>query len=369
MSARAARKEQLSTHETKIDVEVSRLYGLSEDDLAAIDRELNGPAASGGDDDAEADTESCDDEDDTETAGDLSPADWARSWISYAVGTVLGRFEIGQSGGLGCGDFPEATVAEIRKLIDPDGIMPCDTGHPQDIAARAVACLELMLGAAEARDAIRSATNTEGDPVEALRGWLDRFTGKPESSFWKYHIEKKRYWGRPVYWPFQSPKKTFTLWVFHEKIGPNTLHALKDLTDVRLNLLERQITDLRTAAATNRAKEKELQKLLEQSDDLREFSNRLKVHIDAGYTSCIDDGVLLNAAPLHDLFPNWTDTKKAWEELKAEKYEWAHQAMRHWPGRVTEACRSNRSFAIAHNLEHLCPATPPKAKRGKKKAD
>ena len=359
ISHRIARKEQLAALEAEIDAEVSRLYGLSEEDLAAIDRELNGSAASGGDEEAdEADTETGDDEDDAEAAGDLSPADWARSWISYALGTVLGRFEIGTPGGLGCGDFPEATVAEIRKLIDLDGIMPCDAGHPQDLAARSFACLELMLGAAEARNAIRNATDTEGDSVEALRGWLDRFTGTPDKSFWKYHHQLFR--KRPVYWPFQSPKKTFTLWVFHEKISPNTLHTLKDLTDVRLNLLERQITDLRPAAATNRAKEKELQKLLEQSDDLREFSNRLKVHIDAGYTSCIDDGVLLNAAPLHDLFPSWTETAAAWKELKAEKYEWSHQAMRHWPDRVTEACRSNRSFAIAHNLEHLCPAAPPK---------
>lgn len=365
---RTSRKEQLAALEAEIDAEVSRLYGLSEEDLAAIDRELNDPATCGGDEETdEADTETGDDEDDAEAAGDLSPADWARSWISYALGTVLSRFEIGKDGGLGCGDFPEATVAEICKLIDPDGIMPCDAGHPQDLAARAVACLELMLGAAEARDAIRSATDTEGAPVEAMRGWLDRFTGTPDKSFWRSHHQLYR--KRPIYWPFQSPKKTFTLWVFHEKIGPNTLHTLKDLTDVRLNLLERQITDLRPAAATNRAKEKELQKLLEQSDDLREFSNRLKVHIDAGYTSCIDDGVLLNAAPLRDLFPSWTDTAAAWKELKAEKYEWAHQAMLHWPDRVTEACRSNRSFAIAHNLEHLCPAAPPKkAKKAAKKA-
>jgi hypothetical protein len=242
--------------------------------------------------------------------------------------------------------------------------MPCDAGHPQDIAARASACLELMLGASEARDAIRSATDTEGDPVDALRGWLDRFTGTPDRSFWKYHHQLYR--KRPVYWPFQSPKKTFTLWVFHEKLGPNTLHTLRDLVTERLNLLEREITDLRPAAAINRAKAKELDKLIDMGDDLREFSARLKIHIDAGYESCIDDGVLLNAAPLHDLFPSWPDTAAAWKELKAAKYEWAHQAMRHWPGRVTEACRSNRSFAIAHNLEHHCPAAPPKAGRKKK---
>ena len=366
ISNHTARKEQLAALEAEIDAEVSRLYSLTEEDLAAINRELIGPPSSEDDDIAKDEAASGDDQDDDEVTGDLSPADWARSWVSYAVGTVLGRFEVGKQGGLGCGDFPEATVAEIRKLIDPDGIMPCDRGHPQDIAACAVACLELMVGTSEARERVRLATDTEGDPVEALRGWIDRFTGQPAASFWKYHHQLYR--KRPVYWPFQSPKKSFTIWVFHEKIGPNTLHTLKDLTDVRLNLLEREITDLRPAAATNRAKAKELDKLMEKSDDLREFSNRLKAHIDAGYQSCIDDGVLLNAAPLHDLLPSWPDTRAAWKELESGKYDWAHQAMRHWPDRVTEASRSNRSFAIAHGLQHLCPADPPKKGKRKKQA-
>lgn len=341
-------------------------YGLERHEVAEIENELTGmPMASDGD---AGNDEYSEDEDD-EATGDLSPADWARSWVSYALGTVLGRFEIGRPGGLGCGDFPETTVAEIRKLVDPCGIMPCDTGHPQDLAARAVACLEWMLGTQPARDAIRTATSTEGDPIEALRGWLDRFTGTPDKSFWKFHHPLYR--KRPVYWPFQSPKKSYTLWVFHEKIGANTLHALKQLTDEHLNLLDRRITDLRPTAATSRAAEKELQKLLEEGDDVREFSVRLKAHIDAGYESCIDDGVLLNAAPLHDLLPSWPETRAAWKELEAAKYDWAHQAMRYWPDRVTEACRTNRSFAIAHNLEHLCPADPPKAgkKRGRKKID
>lgn len=361
-SSRENLRQKISEVENRIDQEIFTALGLGDQDQSLMREAIElGLSA-----DHDAENESEDEEDDDEETSDLSPADWARSLLSYALGTVLGRFEIGKPGGLGCGDFPEATVAEIRKLIDPDGIMPCDAGHPQDIAVRAFACLELMVGAAEARERVRLATDSEGDPVEALRGWLDRFTGQPAASFWKYHHQLYR--KRPVYWPFQSPKKSFTIWVFHEKIGPNTLHTLKDLTDVRLNLLEREITDLRPAAATNRAKAKDLDKLMDKADDLREFSARLKAHIDAGYESCIDDGVLLNAAPLHDLFPSWTDTRAAWKDLEVGKYDWAHQAMRHWPERVTEACRSNRSFAIAHGLEHLCPAAPPKAakKRGRK---
>jgi len=48
--------------------------------------------------------------------------------------------------------------------------------------------------------------------------------------------------------------------------------------------------------------------------------------------------------------PSWADTKKAWQELEAEKYDWAHQAMDHWPDRVRGKCKTNKFFTIAHGL-------------------
>jgi hypothetical protein len=79
-------------------------------------------------------------------------------------------------------------------------------------------------------------------------------------------------------------------------------------------------------------------------------AKRLKEITDRGYTPHIDDGVLLNAAPLHPLLPSWPETEKAWAELEGEQYEWAQQAMEYWPDRVKKACQTNKSFAIAHGL-------------------
>lgn len=343
---RAVRKAESTALEAKIDAEVSRLYGLSDEDLTAIDRELSGPTA--GEDTEDADNEGSSGEVDAEPDGDFTPADWARTWLSYAIGAVLGRFEIGKAGGLGCGDFPGATVTAIRALIDPDGIMPCDDGHPQDIAARVVKCLTLMLGEAEARDLIRTATGENGDSTENVRGWLDRFAGSPDKSFWKYHFQLYR--KRPVYWPLQSPRKKYTVWVFHEKFDENTLFTVRNLVEERLRLLERKITDMRPAAANNRGVARDMDKLVDMADDLREFSKRIKEITDRGYTPHFDDGVLLNAAPLHPLLPSWPETKAAWKELEDEEYEWAQQAMEYWPARVKAACRTNKSFAIAHGL-------------------
>jgi hypothetical protein len=138
--------------------------------------------------------------------------------------------------------------------------------------------------------------------------------------------------------------------VFHEKFDKNTLFTVRNLIEERLRLLERKIADKRRAAGNNRRLAKELDKLLDVADDLREFSKRIKEITDRGYAPHIDDGVLLNAAPLHPLFPSWLDTKSAWDELKAAKCEWAQQAMEYWPSRVKEACRTDKSLAIAHSL-------------------
>jgi hypothetical protein len=363
---RAARQERLHALESEIDAEVSRLYGLSKEDLAAIDRELSGASVAAEDEDAE----SAGDEDEDVQALELSQAEISRHWISYAIGTVLGRFEVGKPDGLGCGDFPEAVVAEIRKLVDADGIMPCEAGNSQDLAACTLPCLNLMLGDEAAREAIRTALGN-GDPLDALRGWLDRFTGPPAQSFWRYHFQQYR--KRPVYWPLQSPDRQYTVWVFQERLGPDTLFRIRnEFVEPRLRLAEREITDLRVRAGKDRKAAKELDRMLDLADDLGKFAANLKAIAERGYMPQIDDGVLLNAAPLYEVLPSWPDSRTAWKELEEGKYDWAHQAMAYWPGRVKASCLTNKSFAIAHGLamaEVVTPNTPTPKRRGRKKRE
>jgi hypothetical protein len=192
----AISRDQLSRLNKEIEAEVNQLYALLDEDLGFIDSELSSSPVL----DEVDESESCENED--EVATELSGDCWAQSWLSYAFGTVLGRFEIVVPSGLGCGDFPVEVIVEIRKLIDADGIMTSDPNHPQDIVKRVLACLELMLGLDEAHARIRTATGKEGDPEELLRDWIDRL-------FWKYHLQLYR--KRPVYWPLQSPKKKCTV--------------------------------------------------------------------------------------------------------------------------------------------------------------
>ncbi len=339
------------------------LYGLSEKEtLVAEILETELASDESGDD---SETEGGEDEDDIEVqiAANLEGKE-ARNWISYAIGAVLGRFEVGKAGGLGQGDFTKEDNTKLQALTALDGVLVNDRGQPLDIATRVWTAMGSMLGTDEARAKVRAALG-EGESVVLLGNWFDRFTGQPTGSFWRYHFQLYR--KRPVYWPLQSPKKNYTVWIFHERFLTDTLfHIRTDIVAPRLRLAEREIADLRVRAAKDKKAAKELERALDLADDLAEFAGNLKMIAERGYTPHIDDGVLLNAAPLHEILPSWPETRVAWKELEAGKYDWSQQAMVYWPERVREACRTNRSFAIAHGL--AVPAVEePRAKGRKRK--
>jgi hypothetical protein len=326
--------EELRNLEADIDQAVSRLYGLDEADISAIEREIATHESRDVRDEGEID-------ENAERATDVTPELWSQQWVSYAVGLVFSRFEAGVQASLGRGNFSPRMVDELAQLTVFEGILVSEQDNPLDLAPRILKALKLMLGESGAREIIKTACG-KGDPEEQLRAWLDK-------QFWKYHFQLYR--KRPVYWPLQSPRKKFTVWVFHERLTKDSLFGIRKIVDDRLNLLERQTADKRKELAEgNRRAAKNLDKLLEFGDDLREFSNQLKEIVTRGYTPHIDDGVLINAAPLHPLLPSWPEARKAWKELENGEYEWSYQAMDHWPDRVKAECTTDKSLAIAHGL-------------------
>lgn len=346
------RTRLLSEKETLIDAEVSKLYGLTDEDLFAIERELSGNEISSGEEDIEEKEQ--DEQEEVQAGGQFSPEEWGRRWISYAVGIALGRFEAGHEGGLGSGKFDSSVAESLTEMASPEGILVNDEGQPNDLAERVFHILTTALGNSEAVSRTRMALG-EGDSLSLLRNWFERFSGTPENSFWKYHL--KVYRKRPVYWPLQSPGRKFTLWLFHERLTKDTLYSIKNsIVEPRMRLAERRIADLRPRAENERSARMEMERARDLAEDLRTFSANLLAVTERGYTPHIDDGVLLNAAPLWTLLPSWTDTRKSWKELEEGAFDWSHQAMEHWPERVKNACRNNRSFAIAHGMEHLAPA-------------
>ena len=273
----------------------------------------------------------------------------AQNWISYAVGIVLGRFKPGVPGALGRGGFSEEIAEKLRELSVPHSIAVLDEGHPYDLAARVFETLTIIYGEDQASEIVHQATAKQGDPVAILRKYLS-------GPFFREHI--KLYRKRPVYWLLQSPKKRYGLYLFHEKLTSDTLYRIRgeEYVAAKIRLLETKIDEMRklkdvSEGREKRRLEKQISEFEDVLEDVREFAKKIDAILKRGYTPHIDDGVLINMAPLWELIPSWqAEPKKCWQALKRGDYDWSHMAMDYWPERVKEKCKTNKSYAIAHRL-------------------
>jgi len=336
------RKDALKDVEQAIDEEVYQLYAISDEDRTAIESELAGPAAKWKEAEEENEQNCFDNE------------ELALCWISYVVGIVMGRFQPGVSGALGQGRFASQVAERLIALADSDGVATLIEGHQDDLALKVWNALEIALGESGASEVVSTVLG-DGNPEALLRRYLER-------DFWKRHLQQ--YHKRPVYWLLQSPAKSFSVYVFHERATRDTLplilgtryvngkiNQLKNRMDeVRADmksaegrgrkLLENDLEDLETKLLDLEAFEAAIRRVLEQKDERGET---------VGWAPEIDDGVLLNLAPLRELTPSWKEPEKFWHELAEGKYDWSYTAMRYWPDRVLEKCKTNKSYAIAHD--------------------
>jgi hypothetical protein len=169
----------------------------------------------------------------------------------------------------------------------------------------------------------------------------------------------------PIYWPLSTKSGNFTIWVYYPKLDDQSLPKLiADLLSPKIRTLSQEIENRR---ATPGGKIGELEALRQELEEMRTDFLDL---INRGYRPNQNDGVLITACPLAKYFRHAGFRKNleaCWKELARGDYDWSHLAIAMWPERVLEVCKKDRSIAIAHGKEELCPAEPPKAARGRKK--
>jgi len=357
----AERTTQLFSVEQRINDEMYDLYGVSAADRAAIEAELAEPSIES-DSGMAALTE---DGEDVSARTPLTEQELARRWLSYSVGIVVGRFKPGVNGELGRGAFSADIAKELCGLVVTDGVVVLDSGHADDLATRVERGLELMLGD-EAAVQVVGALDGEaasGSPRRGTAGTTDLLRRYVEREFFRWHV--KLYRSRPVYWLLQSSKRSYGLYLFHERATRDTLYLIQGNRYLggKINHTRQRGEDLQRDVRTAQgARKRELERELEKTEtllaELEEFALALKAITDAtnergetvGWAPELDDGVILNLAPLYTVLPAWAaEPRKYWDRLATGEYDWSYTAMRYWPDRVATKCRTNKSYAIAHN--------------------
>ena len=251
------------------------------------------------------------------------------------------------------------------KNIPWDGILVDDPNHPLDIEHRVREVIEIIWNGKEGGPSAE-AIEHEACEILGVKSLRDYFR-KPACLFadhLKRYSKSRRQ--APIYWPLSTKSGSYTLWIYYHRLTDQTLHTcLIDFVIPKLKSIGNEIGNLRESKITG----ERLEALLELQEELSDFKAEFEEIIKLPWKPNLNDGVLINAAPLWKLFrlPAWQKKLKAtWDELKKGDYDWAHLAYTIWPERVKEACKSDRSMAIAHGLEHLCTIEASKAKAKRK---
>ena len=201
------------------------------------------------------------------------------------------------------------------------------------------------------------------------------YVEKP-SGFFSDHLQKYSAHARkaPIYWPISTTSGVYTLWLYYPLLTDQTLYtAINDYVEPTLKQVSADVTTLRNkSSGRSRDEEKRFEGLKDLELELLELRDKL-LALAPGYKPNHDDGVQICAAPLWQAFQNkpWQKVlKETWSKLEKGDYDWARLAMNYWPERVSEKCKTDKSLAIAHGLEHLYvePEARPKKTRGRKKA-
>lgn len=227
---------------------------------------------------------------------------------------------------------------EGEEPVDRPDILVDDQGHGDDLAARAQAVAERV----------------KVDVPENLRSWLAK-------DFFPLHIKmySKSRRKAPIYWQLATASAGYSVWLYIHAFTKDTLFRVQnDYVAPKLAHEERRLEAL-TAEQRDGATAAERKALAEQQalvEELRAFLAEVK-RVAPLWNPDLDDGVIINFAPLWRLVPQhkaWQkELKSTWDALCEGKYDWAHLAMHLWPERVVPKCATDRSLAIAHGLEDV----------------
>lgn len=362
--ASAATQKELVAIQRAIDDIAYRMYEIGNDDRTSVEAWAHRPDSNAS---AIMTGESLNDEgeseDDEEDEDIIVGHD--EMLFSWNVGVAFGRFDIriatGERELLPEPDpFDPVPAKSPGMLPDGDrpfhdnvGILVDDIGHPHDLSHLVDTVLD--------RVGMESRLDT--------RAWLRR-------DFFPLHLKQysKSRRKAPIYWPLSTASGGYTLWLYYPALTDQTLFiAANDFVGTKLERqVEPALRALRYKTGRSREEERTLEDLQTLHDELVTLRAEL-LRLASTWKPYHDDGVQITAAPLWRLFRHraWqTVLRETWEKLEAGEYDWAHLAMVYRSNQVRAKCRTDRSLAIAHDLEHLYeppPEAPGKVGRGGRK--
>ncbi len=226
-----------------------------------------------------------------------------RSFISYAVGCMFGRYSLDVDGlAYAGGEWDNSKYASFA--ADKDNIIPiCDDEYfEDDIVGLFVEFVKTVYGADtldENLKFIADALGGKGQPKDVIRNYF-------LNDFYKDHC--KIYQKRPIYWLFDSGKKNgFKALIYMHRYQPDTIARIRtDYVHEQQARYRTAIADLEQRIANTSTGErvklnKKLTTLQAQDTEIRTYEEKIHHLADQMISIDLDDGVKKNYAIFQDV--------------------------------------------------------------------
>lgn len=219
-----------------------------------------------------------------------------RSFLSYAVGCMFGRYSLGTPGLIYAGgEWDSAKYQNFQP--NKNEIIPISDAEyfDDDIISRLIEFLTAAFGQETLEENLRliaEAVGRRGAPREAIRSYFI-------NDFFSEHV--KTYQKRPIYWLFDSGKKNgFKCLIYMHRYKPDTVarirteyvHEQQARYWTAIEDLEKRIGDASTAERVKLTKQ--LTALKEQAEELRAYEEKVHHLADRITKIDLDDGVKRN---------------------------------------------------------------------------
>ena len=226
-----------------------------------------------------------------------------RSFISYAVGCMFGRYSLDVDG-LAYAGGEWDTGKYISFAADKDNIIPiCDDEYfEDDIVGLFAKFVKTVYGADTLNENLKfiaDALGGKGQPKEVIRNYFI-------NDFYADHC--KIYQKRPIYWLFDSGKKNgFKALIYMHRYQPDTIARIRtDYVHEQQARYRTAIADLETRIANASTGEKvklnkQLKTLNDQATEIHEYEEKIHHLADQMISIDLDDGVKANYAKFRDV--------------------------------------------------------------------
>lgn len=222
-----------------------------------------------------------------------------KSFVSYAVGCMFGRYSLDEEGLIYAGGEFDLDRYQTFKP-DKDNVLPivADAYFEDDIVSRFIEFVEVTFGAETLNENLEFIAETLGmknneTPKETIRRYF-------LNDFFKDHVQT--YKKRPIYWLFTSGKqKAFNALIYMHRYDKTTLARIRTdylhVLQTRLEAQRQSLMDIANSDESVKEKkraEKALKNIEKQITELKEYDEVLHHMADMQIEIDLDDGVKVN---------------------------------------------------------------------------